>query len=123
MRHKPERLWGPHLAERTRGTVREDYSAGGTAWEYFGHEHARSLPIAETKMAWAASATASSASAWLALWNGADPILKEHAFGLTGQGGHRAPLFDHRLPAAARRPLLLAARRHAGRRENLSRLS
>ena len=38
----PWRLWGPYLSERQLGTVREDYSAGGTAWEYFPHDHARS---------------------------------------------------------------------------------
>jgi len=84
------RLWGPYLAERAWGTVREDYSAHGTAWEYFDHDQARSRAYRwnedglggicdlEQRLCFA-----------LALWNGRDPILKERAFGLTGnQGNH-----------------------------------
>ena len=84
------RLWGPYLAERAWGTVREDYSPHGTAWEYFDHDQARSRAYRwnedglggicddEQRLCFA-----------LAFWNGRDPILKERAFGLTGnQGNH-----------------------------------
>jgi hypothetical protein len=82
--------WGPYLSERQWGTVREDYSANGDAWDYFPHDHARSrayrwgedglLGICdrECRLCFA-----------LALWNGRDPILKERLFGLSGpQGNH-----------------------------------
>ncbi|MET9296978.1 glucosidase [Streptomyces sp. NPDC003077] len=84
------RLWGPYLSERQWGTVREDYSAGGDAWSYFPHDHARSRAyrwgedglggICDDKQRLCFA---------LALWNGRDPILKERAFGLTnGEGNH-----------------------------------
>jgi hypothetical protein len=81
--------WGPYLSERQWGTVREDYSANGSAWTYFPHDHARSrayrwgedglLGICdrECRLCFA-----------LALWNGRDPILKERLFGLTGTEGN-----------------------------------
>jgi hypothetical protein len=82
--------WGPYLAERQWGTVREDYSAYGECWDYFPHDHARSrayrwgedgllgMTDREGRLCFA-----------LALWNGQDPILKERLFGLTGpQGNH-----------------------------------
>jgi hypothetical protein len=81
--------WGPYLSERQWGTVREDYSAEGSAWEYFPHDHARSrayrwgedglLGICdrECRLCFA-----------LALWNGQDPILKERLFGLSGPEGN-----------------------------------
>jgi hypothetical protein len=81
--------WGPYLAERAWGTVREDYSRNGTAWEYLPHDHARSrayrwneeglLGICDRhqKICFA-----------LALWNTRDPILKERLFGLTGNEGN-----------------------------------
>lgn len=82
--------WGPYLSERAWGTVREDYSANGDAWEFFPHEHARSrayrwsedglLGICDRRQFICFS---------LALWNEKDPILKERIFGLTGnQGNH-----------------------------------
>ena len=81
--------WGPYLAERQWGTVREDYSATGDAWDYFPHEHARSrvyrwgedglLGISEDQARLCFA---------LALWNGHDPILKERLFGLTGPEGN-----------------------------------
>jgi len=83
------RKWGPYLSERQWGTVREDYSRDGTAWESFPHDHARSrayrwgedglLGISDDKghICFA-----------LALWNGRDPILKERLFGLTGNEGN-----------------------------------
>ena len=81
--------WGPYLSERQWGTVREDYSKDGAAWEYFPHDHARSrtyrwgedgllgISDREGRLCFA-----------LALWNGADPILKERLFGLTGNEGN-----------------------------------
>jgi Glycosyl hydrolase family 63 C-terminal domain len=80
----PWRKWGPYLSERQWGTVREDYSADGNAWDYFTHDQARSRAyhwgedglagISDDKQLLCFS---------LALWNGKDPILKERAFGLT----------------------------------------
>ncbi|HEY0793725.1 MAG TPA: hypothetical protein VGD78_21870 [Chthoniobacterales bacterium] len=81
--------WGPYLSERQWGTVREDYSPGGSCWEYFPHDHARSrayrwgedgllgITDRECRLCFA-----------LALWNGRDPILKERLFGLTGPEGN-----------------------------------
>jgi hypothetical protein len=81
--------WGPYLAERQWGTVREDYSADGTCWEHFTHDQARSrayrwgedgllgITDREGRLCFA-----------LALWNGKDPILKERLFGLSGNEGN-----------------------------------
>ena len=88
-RVKNWKRWGPYLAERQWGTVREDYSEHGSSWDYFPHDHARSrayrwgedglLGICdrECRLSFA-----------LALWNGRDPILKERLFGLTGPEGN-----------------------------------
>jgi hypothetical protein len=88
-REKNWKRWGPYLAERQWGTVREDYDAAGACWEYFPHDHARSrayrwgedglLGICdrEGRLCFA-----------LALWNEHDPILKERLFGLTGPEGN-----------------------------------
>jgi hypothetical protein len=83
------RRWGPYLSERQWGTVREDYSPYGTAWEYFPHDHARSRAYR-----WGEDGIAG----WsdnhqrlcfcLAMWNGRDPILKERLFGVTGNEGN-----------------------------------
>jgi hypothetical protein len=84
------RLWGPYLAERAWGTVREDYSPGGSAWEYFDHDQARSRAYRwnEDGLGGICDERQRLCLA-LALWNGKDPILKERAFGLTGnQGNH-----------------------------------
>jgi len=84
------RLWGPYLAERAWGTVREDYSEYGNAWEYFDHDQARSRAYRwnEDGMGGICDEQQRLCLA-LALWNGRDPILKERAFGLTGnQGNH-----------------------------------
>jgi hypothetical protein len=86
----PWYLWGPYLSERAWGTVREDYSADGTAWDYFPHDHARSRAYrwGEDGMAGVSDVEQHLCMA-LALWNGRDPILKERMFGLTGsQGNH-----------------------------------
>src|SRR4051812_23458189 len=82
--------WGPYLAERAWGTVREDYSADGDAWGSFPHDHARSRAYRwnEDGMAGISDIRHELCLA-LSLWNGADPILKERMFGLTGpQGNH-----------------------------------
>jgi hypothetical protein len=82
--------WGPYLSERAWGTVREDYSPDGAAWEYFPHDHARSRAYRwnEDGMAGLSDIRHELCLA-LALWNGKDPILKERMFGLTGpQGNH-----------------------------------
>ena len=87
---EPWRDWGPYLSERAWGTVREDYSADGSAWEFFPHDHARSRVYRwnEDGMAGFCDETQNWCLA-LALWNGVDPILKERMFGLTGpQGNH-----------------------------------
>jgi hypothetical protein len=82
--------WGPYVSERQWGTVREDYSADGNAWDYLPHDHARSQAYrwGEDGLAGFCDIEQRLCLA-LALWNGRDPILKERAFGLTGpQGNH-----------------------------------
>jgi len=89
-KNKPWRRWGTYLSERQWGTVREDYSPYGSAWDYFPHDQARSRAYR-----WGEDGI----GGWcdegqhlclgLALWNGKDPILKERLFGLTnGEGNH-----------------------------------
>jgi hypothetical protein len=87
---RPWRRWGPYLSERQWGTVREDYSEGGNAWNYFTHDQARSRAYH-----WGEDGLAGICDdqQWLclavALWNGRDPILKERLFGLAnGEGNH-----------------------------------
>ncbi len=81
--------WGPYLSERAWGTVREDYSEHGSAWEYFPHDHARSRVYR-----WNEDGLGGISDHYqrlcfaLALWNGNDPILKERLFGLTGNEGN-----------------------------------
>ena len=84
------RLWGPYLSERAWGTVREDYSAGGTAWEDFDHDQSRSRAYRWNEDGMGGISDEQQRLCFaLALWNGKDPILKERAFGLTGnQGNH-----------------------------------
>jgi hypothetical protein len=84
------RRWGPYLSERQWGTVREDYSPHGNAWDYFPHDHARSRAYR-----WGEDGIAGVSDEQqrlclsVALWNGCDPILKERLFGLTnGEGNH-----------------------------------
>jgi len=81
--------WGPYLSERQWGTVREDYSANGTAWEYFPHDHARSRAYrwGEDGLAGICDRHQYMCFA-LALWNERDPILKERLFGLTSHEGN-----------------------------------
>ena len=83
------RRWGPYLSERQWGTVREDYSPYGTAWDSFSHDHARSRAYR-----WGEDGIAGFSDAHqylclsLAMWNGQDPILKERLFGLTNAEGN-----------------------------------
>ena len=81
--------WGPYLSERQWGTVREDYSAGGAAWDYFSHDQARSRAYrwGEDGLGGICDRHGLVCFA-LALWNGRDPILKERLFGLTGSEGN-----------------------------------
>ncbi len=84
------RLWGPYLAERAWGTVREDYSSHGSAWEYFAHDQARSRAYRWSEDGLAGLCDEQQRLCFsLALWNGRDPFLKERAFGLTGNQGNR----------------------------------
>ncbi|MFO0807615.1 MAG: glucosidase [Gemmataceae bacterium] len=80
----PWKKWGPYLSERQWGTVREDYSEGGNAWDYFSHDQARSRAYrwGEDGLAGISDDKQRLCFA-LALWNGRDPILKERLFGLT----------------------------------------
>ena len=81
--------WGPYLSERAWGTVREDYSANGTAWEYLPHDHARSRAYRWNEDGLAGICDRHQKICFaLALWNGRDAILKERLFGLTGNEGN-----------------------------------
>ena len=81
--------WGPYLSERAWGTVREDYSAYGTAWDYFPHDHARSRAYRWNEDGLAGISDRHQKICFaVALWNGHDPILKERLFGLTGSEGN-----------------------------------
>src|ERR671935_128513 len=88
-RQKNWKRWGPYLSERQWGTVREDYSADGSSWAYFPHDHARSRAYR-----WGEDGLGGISDRHqyicfaLALWNGQDPILKERLFGLTGNEGN-----------------------------------
>src|SRR5689334_11023874 len=83
------RLWGPYLSERAWGTVREDYSPHGNAWEYFPHDHARSRAYRWNEDGIAGISDRRQFICFaLALWNEHDPILKERLFGLTGNEGN-----------------------------------
>src|ERR1700689_3643280 len=89
IRKKYWKRWGPYLSERQWGTVREDYSRGGTAWDYFPHDHARSRAYR-----WGEDGIGGICDRHqmicfgLAMWNGRDPILKERLFGLSGHEGN-----------------------------------
>src|SRR5690349_23834225 len=81
--------WGPYLSERAWGTVREDYSPYGTAWEAFPHDHARSRAYRWNEDGLAGICDRHQYICFaIALWNGRDPILKERIFGLTGNEGN-----------------------------------
>ena len=85
----PLEEWGPYLSERQWGTVREDYSENGDAWNYFPHDHARSRVYrwGEDGLAGISDYRQQLCFA-VALWNGKDPILKERLFGLTNNEGN-----------------------------------
>ena len=89
--------WGPYLSERAWGTVREDYSANGTAWESFPHDHARSRAYRWNEDGLAGISDRHQYICFaIALWNGRDPILKERLFGLTGnEGNHGEDVKDY----------------------------
>ena len=89
--------WGPYLSERAWGTVREDYSEGGTAWEYFPHDHARSRAYRWNEDGLAGISDRKQTVCFaVALWNEQDPILKERLFGLTGnEGNHGEDVKEH----------------------------
>ena len=89
-RRKHWKRWGPYLSERAWGTVREDYSPDGNAWEYLSHDHARSRAYRWNEDGLAGISDRRQMICFaLALWNERDPILKERIFGLTGnQGNH-----------------------------------
>src|ERR1700734_1414340 len=81
--------WGPYLSERAWGTVREDYSADGNAWEYFPHDHARSRTYRWNEDGLAGISDRRQLICFaVALWNERDPILKERLFGLSGKEGN-----------------------------------
>jgi Glycosyl hydrolase family 63 C-terminal domain len=83
------RRWGPYLSERQWGTVREDYSVDGDAWSYFSHDQARSRAYRWGEDGLAGFSDDQQRLCFaLALWNGADPILKERLFGLTNREGN-----------------------------------
>ena len=85
----PLELWGPYLSERQWGTVREDYSANGDAWNYFSHDHARSRAYRWGEDGIAGISDYSQYLCFaLAFWNHKDPILKERMFGLTNSEGN-----------------------------------
>src|ERR1043165_9465628 len=89
-RQANRKRWGPYLSERQWGTVREDYSVHGDAWEYLPHDHARSRAYrwGEDGLG-GISDDGQRLCLSLAMWNGKDPILKERIFGLTnGEGNH-----------------------------------
>src|SRR5512134_1819047 len=88
-RNVPWKKWGPYLSERQWGTVREDYSENGDAWNFFTHDHARSRAYrwGEDGIAGISDDKQRLCFA-LALWNGVDPILKERLFGLSNSEGN-----------------------------------
>ncbi|HNL27891.1 MAG TPA: glucosidase, partial [bacterium] len=86
---KPWKKWGPYLAERQWGTVREDYSPYGTAWEYLTHDQARSKTYRWGEDGIAGISDEKQILCFaIALWNKKDPILKERFFGVTGTEGN-----------------------------------
>jgi hypothetical protein len=100
----PWRQWGPYLSERQWGTVREDYSQDGNAWDYFSHDQARSRAYhwGEDGLAGVSDNQQRLCFA-LALWNGKDPILKERIYGLTNSEANHG----------GRQGILLLPRQHA----------
>ena len=90
-RTKHWKRWGPYVSDRAWGTVREDYSANGTAWEYLPHDHARSRAYRWNEDGLFGICDRHQRICFaLALWNERDPILKERLFGLTGNEGNHS---------------------------------
>ena len=88
-RRKHWKRWGPYVSERAWGTVREDYSATGEAWDYFPHDFARSRAYRWNEDGLAGICDRHQVLCFgIALWNEKDPILKERLFGLTGSEGN-----------------------------------
>src|SRR5712692_1262071 len=96
-REKHWKRWGPYLTERAWGNPREDYSAYGTSWDYFTHDHARSRAYRWTEDGIAGICdNHQRLCVALAFWNGRDPILKERLFGLGGpEGNHGEDVKEH----------------------------
>src|SRR6184192_1637903 len=96
-RRKHWKRWGPYLSERAWGTVREDYSPYGNAWEYFSHDQARSRAYRWNEDGLAGISDRRQMICFaVALWNEHDPILKERIFGLTGnEGNHGEDVKEH----------------------------
>ncbi len=89
LQQKNWKHWGPYLSERAWGTVREDYSADGSAWDFFPHDHARSRAYRWNEDGIAGICDENQHICFsVAFWNGKDPILKERIFGLTGNEGN-----------------------------------
>src|SRR5246127_2695006 len=99
---KPWKKWGPYLSERQWGTVREDYSQDGNAWDYFSHDQARSRAYhwGEDGLAGFSDDKQHLCFA-LALWNGRDPILKEYYFSLDSTPTHSYMKWLYKYPQAA----------------------
>jgi hypothetical protein len=97
----PWRAWGPYMSERQWGTVREDYSESGNAWDYFPHEQARSRAYRRGEDGLAGLSDDKQRLCFaVALWNGKDPILKERLFDLTnGEGNHGEDVKSTTIPA------------------------
>src|SRR6478752_9303902 len=89
--------WGPYVSARAWGTVREDYSPDGEAWDFFPHDHARSRAYRWGEDGLAAICDRRQGMCLgVALWNGVDPFLKERPFGLAnGEGNHGEDVKDH----------------------------
>lgn len=109
--------WGPCVSERQWGTAREDYSETGGARDYFTHDQVRSRASrwGEDGLAGASADTQQLCFA-LALWNGADPILKERLFGLTNREGITART-SRNATSTARRPITFSSSTQAGPRK------
>src|SRR4051812_26360505 len=100
------KAWGPYLSERQWGTVREDYSRTGNAWDYFSHDQARSRAYrwGEDGLAGISDDRQILCFA-LALWNGHDPILKERLVGLTNSEGNHGEDVNDIIISTIRRPI------------------
>jgi hypothetical protein len=103
--------WGPYLSERQWGTVQEDYSQDGNAWDYFSHDQARSRAYHWGEDGLAGISDERQLLCFcLALWNGKDPILKERLFGLTNsESNHGEDVKEYADPFVHEVPLQVSA--------------